>query len=193
MKPGRRIFLYDLSRCVFSTGFLVTLMLSSVLALVPATALAASTPTFGSSGLAIPLYTYPCFTTTQCTWTAVIQARQAYPSVPILAVINPNSGPGTSKDPNYVQGVKNLQAAGVLVLGYIWTSYGRSSLPNVESQVNSYKNWYSVNGIFFDGMAYVAGSEKYYSTLNSYVKSLGMTYTMGIQSLNYAQLVSVAV
>src|SRR2546426_7881615 len=179
MKPGRRIFLYDLSRCVFSTGFLVTLMLSSVLALVPATALAASTPTFGNSGLAIPLYTYPCFTTTQCTWTTVIQARQAYPSVPLLAVINPNSGPGRTKDPNYVQGIKNLQAAGVVVLGYVWTGYGRVSLSKVESQVSSYKNWYSVNGIFFDGMAYVTGSEKYYSTLNNYVKSLGMTYTMG--------------
>jgi hypothetical protein len=94
-------------------------------------------------------------------------------------VINPNSGPGSSKDPNYVQGIKNLQAAGVVVLGYVWTDYGRISLSNVEQQVSSYKNWYSVNGIFFDGMANVAGGENYYSTLNTYVKSLGMTYTMG--------------
>ena len=58
--------------------------------------------------------------------------------------------------------------------------YGRVSLSKVESQVSSYKKWYAVNRIFFfDGMAYVTGSERYYSTLNSYVKSLGMTYTMG--------------
>src|SRR5207245_635701 len=124
------------------------------------------------------LYTYPCFTITQCTWTTVIQARQAYPSVPLLAVINPNSGPGRFKDTNYVQGIKNLQDAGVVVLGYVWTGYGRVPLSKVENQVSSYKNWYAVNGIFFDGMAYVTGSEKYYSTLNSYVKSLGMTYNM---------------
>src|SRR5205809_454505 len=83
--------------------------------------------------------------------------------VTLLAVINPNSGPGRSEDPNYVQGIKNLQAAGVVVLGYVSTGYGRLSLSKVESQVSSYKNWYSVNGIFFDGMAYVTGSEKYYS------------------------------
>jgi len=179
MKTEATIFLYDFSRRVFCYAVLVTLTFGSLMAAVPGTAFAASSLIFGNSGLAIPLYTYPCFTTTQCTWTTVIQAKLAYPSVPLLAVINPNSGPGSSKDPNYVQGVKNLQSAGVVVLGYVWTNYGRESLSKVESQVNSYKNWYAVNGIFFDGMANVAGSEKYYSTLNTYVKSLGMTYTMG--------------
>ena len=179
MRPPLKNFLYDLSRRVFCFPVLVTLTFSSVVAAVPGTAFAASSLTFDNSGLAIPLYTYPCFTTTQCTWTNVVQARQAYPSVPLLAVINPNSGPGRSIDPNYVQGIKNLQAAGVVVLGYVWTGYGRVSLSKVENQVSSYKNWYSVNGIFFDGMAYVTGKEGYYSTLNSYVKSLGMTYTMG--------------
>src|SRR5438552_8602141 len=179
MKPGATNFLYDFSGRVFCLAVLVTLIFGSFVAAVPGTAFAASGLTFGNSGLAIPLYTYPCFTTTQCTWTNVIQARQAYPSVPLLAVFNPNSGPGRSKDPDYVQGIKNLQAAGVVVLGYVWTGYGRVSLSKVENQVSSYKNWYAVNGIFFDGMAYVTGSEKYYSTLNSYAKSLGMTYTMG--------------
>ncbi len=178
MRPPWRNCLYDLSRRVFCFPVLVTLTFGSVVAAVPGTAFAASSLTFSNSGLAIPLYTYPCFTATQCTWTSVIQARQAYPSVPLLAVINPNSGPGRSKDPNYVQGIKNLQAAGVVVLGYVWTGYGRASLSKVD-QVSSYKNWYAVNGIFFDGMAYITGSENYYSTLNSYVKSLGMTYTMG--------------
>src|SRR2546425_10363995 len=179
MKTEATIFLYDFSRRVFCYAVLVTLTFGSVMAAVPGTAFAASSLIFGNSGLAIPLYTYPCFTATQCTWTTVIQARQAYPSVPLLAVINPNSGPGRTKDPNYVQGIKNLQDAGVVVLGYVWTGYGRVSLSKVESQVSSYKNWYTVNGIFFDGMAYITGKEGYYSTLNSYVKSLGMTYTMG--------------
>src|SRR2546422_1730354 len=179
MRPASKNFLYDLSRRVFCFPVLVSLTFGSFVAAVRGTAFAASGLTFSNSGLAIPLYTYPCFTATQCTWTTVIQARQAYPSVPLLAVINPNSGPGRFKDTNYVQGIKNLQDAGVVVLGYVWTGYGRVPLSKVENQVSSYKNWYAVNGIFFDGMAYVTGSEKYYSTLNSYVKSLGMTYTMG--------------
>src|SRR5712691_12883907 len=108
MNPHPRNFLYESSRRVFCFSVLVTLPFVSVVAAVPGTAFAASSLTFGNSGLAIPLYTYPCFTTAQCTWTTVIQARQAYPSVPLLAVINPNSGPGRSKDPNDVQGIRNL-------------------------------------------------------------------------------------
>jgi len=179
MKSFPTNVLYDLSRRLFCFAVLVTLSFGSVVAAVPGTAFAASSLTFGSSGLAIPLYTYPCFTATQCTWTTIIQARQAYPGVPLLTVINPGNGPGSSIDANYVQGVKNLQAAGVVVLGYVYTNYGHTPLSKVEKQVNSYKNWYAVNGIFFDAMASVTGRERYYSTLYHYVKSLGMTYTMG--------------
>src|SRR2546428_11145662 len=118
MKPGATNFLYDFSGRVFCLAVLVILIFGSVVAAVPGTAFAASSLTFGNSGLAIPLYTYPCFTTTQCTWTNVIQARQAYPSVPLLAVIKPNNGPGPSIEPNYRQGTKKPPARGALVPGY---------------------------------------------------------------------------
>lgn len=135
---------------------------------------AATTPT----GIMIPLYSYP----TDGSWAAVIQAKQAYPNVPFMAVINPGSGPGTTQDPNFVAGIAGLQAAGVVVLGYVPTGYASSSysgISGVEQQVSAYNSWYHVNGIFFDEMSNVAGYESYYSTLNSYVKSLGMTYTVG--------------
>lgn len=133
---------------------------------------AASTPV----GIAIPLYTYP----TDGTWTAVIQAKQAHPNVPFLAVINPNSGPGGSNDPNYVQGIKNLQAVGIKVLGYVATGYGANSQSSVESQAASYHSWYGVDGIFFDEMSNTVGFESYYSTLNNYVHSLiSGSMTMG--------------
>jgi hypothetical protein len=135
---------------------------------------AATAPT----GIMIPLYAYP----TNGTWTAVIQAKNAYPTVPFVAVINPNSGPGTSQDPNYVAGIKDLQAAGVVVLGYVPTGYATSAysaISSLEAQVSAYDSWYHVNGIFFDEMSNIAGYESYYSTLDSYVKSLGMKYTVG--------------
>ncbi len=53
------------------------------------------------------------------------------------------------------------------------------SVTSAENQVSSYWNWYKVNGIFFDEFANSAGSESYYSTLNTYTKGLGMTYTLG--------------
>src|SRR3989449_5782304 len=128
-----------------------------------------------NSGVVIPLYTYP----TDGSWAATLQARNAHPNVPIIAVINPNNGPGGSSDPNYVQGVKNFQSAGVIVLGYVATGYASHAMSNLDAQINSYWNLYRVDGIFFDEMANNQGNENYYSTLNTYVKSLGMTMTMG--------------
>src|SRR2546428_4218188 len=128
-----------------------------------------------NSGVVIPLYTYP----TDGSWAATLQARNAHPNVPIIAVINPNNGPGGSSDSNYVQGVKDFQAAGIIVLGYVATGYASQLISSLESQASSYKNWYSLNGIMFDEMSSVQGNENYYSTLDTYVKSLGMTMTMG--------------
>ncbi|SMH71421.1 putative spherulin 4 [Candidatus Nitrosotalea okcheonensis] len=135
---------------------------------------ATAPPPAGQTGVMVPLYSYP-----GSYWTQVIQAKNAHPSVPIVAIINPNSGPGSSSDPNYVSGIQQLQAAGVKVLGYVYTSYGARSASTVESDINSYNNWYHVNGIFFDEMANTAGLETYYSSLSGYTKSLGMTMTVG--------------
>jgi Spherulation-specific family 4. len=50
----------------------------------------------------IALYTYP-----DSTWDVVAQAKSAHPSVPVVAIINPNNGPGSSRDANYVSGIQN--------------------------------------------------------------------------------------
>jgi hypothetical protein len=124
------------------------------------------------------LYTYP----TDGTWDQIIQVKNAHPSVPIIAVINPSNGPGPSLDSNYVTGIQKMQAAGVVVLGYVHTGFGYGGLrsPGVlETEINNYKTWYNPNGIFFDEMANIAGDENYYTVLNTYTKSLGFTYTMG--------------
>jgi hypothetical protein len=143
--------------------------------------LSISRPTYAAptvhSGVVIPLYVYP-----DSTWTTIATTAKANPNVPIIAVINPNSGPGLSYDPTYLASVQNLQSSGVTVLGYVATGYATSSYSstsNMESQILQYKTWYNVNGVFFDEMSNTPGYESYYSTLNSYVKSNGMTYTMG--------------
>src|SRR2546426_3547769 len=156
------------------TSSLVIVTVLFFAAIVTATARISFAAT-SSSGIVIPLYTYP----TDGSWAATFQARSAHPNVPIITVINPSNGPGGSSDLNYVQGVKNFQAAGIIVLGYVATGYASQLITSLESQISSYKNWYSVNGIMFDEMSSVQGNESYYSTLNTYVKSLGMTMTMG--------------
>src|SRR2546422_7375577 len=106
-------------------------------AIVTATASVSFAAT-NNSGIVIPLYTYP----TDGTWTQILQAKGAHPNVPIIAVMNPNSGPGGSSDLNYVQGVRNFQAAGIIVLGYVATGYASHLISSLDSQINSYKNWY---------------------------------------------------
>jgi len=150
---------------ILSTGFIALLIGAVAIGFaIPQSVHASTSPL----GIVVPLYTYP----TDGTWSAVAQAKQAYPNVPIVAVVNPDSGPGTSQDPNYVHGIQTLQTAGVKVLGYVDTAYGGDGASSVEANVNLYQSWYGVNGIFFDDMANAPGYEAYYSALSGYVHSL---------------------
>ncbi len=126
-----------------------------------------------NTGILVPLYTYP-----GATWSEVTQAKQAYPSVPFLVIVNPNSGVGTFQDPDYVTGVRNLQGAGIIVLGYVWTDYGQRPVSAVESEMQTYKSWYNVNGVFLDGADSISGGESYYSALSSYASSIGLSNTV---------------
>ncbi len=134
-----------------------------------------------SSGVIVPLYSYP-----GSVWTSLIQDHQASPSVPIIAIINPGNGPcnsaGPCPDPNYESGIQSLTSAGITVAGYVYTSYATRSLSSVESDIASYKSWYvpdGLSGIMFDEMNNSAATEGYYQTLANYVHSEGMSLTIG--------------
>ncbi|HEV2192907.1 MAG TPA: spherulation-specific family 4 protein, partial [Nitrosopumilaceae archaeon] len=127
-----------------------------------------------STGVMIALYTYP-----GSTWDAIAQAKSAHPSVPIVAIINCCNGPGTSQDSNYVTGIQKLHSAGVIVIGYVDTLYGARNTSIVKSEINAWKSFYNIDGIFFDEMANTSGLETYYSNLSQYAKSLGYTMTVG--------------
>jgi hypothetical protein len=147
----------------------ILLMITTPLTILPHQAHATS-----QTGVMIALYTYP-----DSTWTAVAQAKLAHPSVPVVAIINPNNGPGSSRDANYVSGIQELHNAGVVVLGYDATGYASNSASSVKSLMNTWKSLYTIDGIFFDEMANWSGPESYYSDLTSYAKSLGYTMTVG--------------
>jgi hypothetical protein len=49
----------------------------------------------------------------------------------------------------------------------------------VRSEITKYKNWYAVDGIFFDAMSNLRGKLKYYTNLDNYVKARGLTLTVG--------------
>ena len=150
---------------VFSLILLYTFMP----AIVPADAATASTAT----GVMVPLFSY-----LGPSWPQLIKWHQQYPTVPMIAVVDPVRGPGTFRDPNFELGVQSLQNAGIPVLGYIATAYAHASIAAVEASITNYKNWYHVNGMVIDELNNTE-MESYYSTLTQFDRSLGMSITVG--------------
>ena len=126
-----------------------------------------------STGLIIPLYEDP----PDSDWDHVIAQKQLHPRVPVIIIANPNNGPGSSSDPNYASYIAKAQAAGIIVLGYAYTSIGTRATASVEADMNSYHTWYSVNGMFLDEMS--TTSQSYYQTLTAYAHANGMPLVIG--------------
>lgn len=135
----------------------------------------ASSVTIRPTGLLVPLYT----PAGDATWSTLIQVKSSYPSVPVIAIINPSSGSGNSLSPTFVSGIQSLQTAGINVVGYIPTHYTATSISVVESGIMNYSSWYHVNGIFFDQMSNIQANLSYYSTVSTYAHSLGLAITIG--------------
>ncbi len=121
--------------------------------------------------IAIPSYFYPCTGNTGCYWDRL---NSGSPKVG-MAIINPNSGPGPSVDPNYVDQVTRSQAAGVIVLGYVHTSWGKRGVEEVKAEVDLYYDWYHVDGIFFDEASTDCCLHPTYQDLFDYVKAKSKT------------------
>jgi hypothetical protein len=133
-------------------------------------------PPASVTGTLVPLYTYP----TDSSWKVVADAKRAHPLVPIIAVINPASGPGSGVNSDYLSGIAALKTAGVSVLGYVSTSYTRRSEAAVEADIDSYRQWYpQTNGIFFDEQTNSVGGEDYYRRVTAYARSQAFTFTVG--------------
>ncbi len=103
-------------------------------------------------------------------WT---QMEQSYPTVQ-MAVVNPSSGPGVTKDAAYADQVTQSQAEGLTVLGYVYTGYGSRDAGDVKADIDRYYLWYGVDGIFVDeGSTDCAYASSYYAELHEHVKGKG--------------------
>ncbi len=149
--------------------FSLILLYTFLPAVIPARAATVNTPT----GVMVPLFSY-----LGPSWPQLIKWHQKYPTVPMMAVVDPARGPGAFRDPDFQLGVQSLQNAGIPVLGYIATAYAHVSLGVVEASITNYRNWYHVNGMVID-QENNTGMESYYAALTKFDTSLGMTITVG--------------
>lgn len=151
-----------------------------------------------STGVLIPLYNDPPLSGSK-QWTNATNSHNAYSSVRMIAIVNyPPNGDDVLNDTsgNWTNGVKTLQSAGIIVLGYVHTNYGcqtgscspntsPQTLSHVEAAMSNYSKYYHVNGTFFDEMSNYPntgpnGNLTYYGKLSNYSKyTLNQTYTVG--------------
>jgi hypothetical protein len=111
--------------------------------------------------VAVPAYFYP-----GPGWTRAVNSTPV-PSMMILDITS--SGAGSSPDQNYQRTIRRAQAAGIKIMGYASTDYGRRPAAAVELDVRNYKAWYGVTGIFLDAVSSDGGALPYYRRLAGYI------------------------
>jgi hypothetical protein len=117
----------------------------------------------------IPLYIYPESVNGRNAWQPLADAAR---KIPVLAIVNPNSGPGGGP-PNgdYLQGMKLIQQAGAKSIGYVSTNYGKRPLAQVQADIDLYNKYFSVSGIFLDETASDPKMLGHYAQIYKYIKS----------------------
>lgn len=129
-----------------------------------------STAQARETSLLVPAYFYPSWGDAQANhWDELIAAA---PRVPLVAILNPASGPGARRIPDYARAVDSLRAAGGRVIGYVHTSYTQRPLKEVLAEVDAYYERYALDGIFFDETTgdTAAAHLAYYRACGEYVQ-----------------------
>lgn len=114
-------------------------------------------------GTIVPFYVNPG----DGAWSQLVAAKAAVPAAHVIAIINPDSGPGSSKDPGYSS-------------GYVATTYGKKPTSEAFAEIDKYAEWYpQLQGIFFDEMSEDASDAGFYTQLRDHVFSKGWDITVG--------------
>ena len=115
----------------------------------------------------VPAYFYPAGAGLQ-DWNRLIEAA---PRVPIVAIVNPESGPGKAPNSDYAAIVSRAKAAGAEVIGYVSTEYGTRPRPEIEADIDRWVRFYpDIRGIFLDAQASAAEHVDLYAALRTSVR-----------------------
>jgi hypothetical protein len=165
----RRAMSTGLARCVGIVGLAIAVLAGQSQA-------SAATPTLMS--LTVPAYFDP-----QGKGLALWNDLATTASkVTTTVILNPNSGPGKSIDLTYTAAIAKVHAAGGKVIAYVSTSYGKRSLSNVATDINTYLSFYKVDGFFVDEMTAdgTTAHIQYYQSVYNYIK--GMSPTLSVMA-----------
>ena len=97
--------------------------------------------------LLVPAYFYPAGDG-QLAWKELVKSAA---KAPIVAIVNPDSGPGKKVDPNYTQIFRLRKDSRLTLIGYVTLSYAKRPLGDVKADIDRWLELYpDVQGIFFD-------------------------------------------
>lgn len=102
-------------------------------------------------------------------WDRVIAAAPVVEYV----IVNPNSGPGDAPDPEIQRVVREAQAAGIKVLGYVFTDLANEDPDEVKAEIRAYQEWYGVDGVHLDGVHNEAWAIPYYADIAEVIRAGG--------------------
>ncbi|MFF3323914.1 spherulation-specific family 4 protein [Streptomyces sp. NPDC002889] len=117
--------------------------------------------------LLVPMYVHPAVD--PGAWQALVD------SAPLLygVVLNTDDGPGRAPDPHFAGAAGALRAAGVRVLGYVDTDYGRRSPRAVAQDFERHRDWYGADGFFLDQVAPDQAGVRHYRRLARVARARG--------------------
>jgi hypothetical protein len=123
----------------------------------------------------LPLYSYPnWYDRDKYLWKQVVTAAK---KVTIVAIINPNNGPDRAPpNTDYQQGIKDLNRAGIKMVGYVPSNYANRNLQAVKTDIDLYVKYFHLDGIFIDEMSSDRGKIDYYQQLYRYIKERSPQY-----------------
>ena len=97
--------------------------------------------------LLAPAYFYPAGEGLKSWEKLITSAAKA----PVVAIVNPDSGPGKRRDPRYAELFVRAKNTPITLIGYVTLSYAERPLSAVKADIDSWLHFYpDVQGIFFD-------------------------------------------
>ena len=117
--------------------------------------------------LLVPAYFYPAGPGLKQWERLIASAKEA----PILAIVNPESGPGWKINPEYAAIITRANQAPLPMVGYISTRYGKRPLDEVKGDIDRWVNWYpEMRGFFLDEQSSQVDELGYYTALYDYAR-----------------------
>jgi len=93
--------------------------------------------------------------------------------IPIVAILAPSVGPGKKPDPDYVRLLKRAEKTGIVLIGYVHSSYTKRSLQDLKADVDTWIRFYpGIQGIFVDEQSARPEHVAYYRELRRHIREV---------------------